>query len=98
LRATDPNNGLSFGVAQLFTGPPAIEIQQTGVGQFKLIWNWPTAFASKLNFSVLAATSLGSGFTSIPLSPVVVGPDTYQVVLPPPDTGFKYYQITVSLK
>jgi hypothetical protein len=82
----------------LFTGPPAIEIEELVGGQFQLTWHWPTVFASKLNFHVLAATTLGTGFTAIPLTPTILGPDTYQAILPAPDTGTKFYQIQMSLK
>jgi len=98
LEGTDPNNVASAGPVALFTGPPAIQIQQIGGGLFQLSWNWPTVFAPKLSFSVLATTNLGTGFASIPIAPSIVGSNTYQVVLPPPDTGTKYYQVTVSLK
>jgi hypothetical protein len=97
LEGTDPKDKLSGGTV-LFTGPPAIEIEELVGGQFQLTWHWPTVFASKLNFHVLAATTLGTGFTAIPLTPTILGPDTYQAILPAPDTGTKFYQIQMSLK
>lgn len=98
LQGSDPTDSLDYRGPSLFTGPPAIEIAEKESGQFQLTWEWPTAFASKLNYQVLYTTALGSGFTSVAFTPDTIGSNRYQVTLPPPESGSTFYQIVFSLK
>lgn len=94
---TDLLDGLSKGPQQANVGPPEIQVGAQG-GQLKLSWNWPEAYANKIQFTVFAAGDLGQAFQIIPATLSHPGPDQFEAVLPNVPAPSQFYRVSLSLK
>ena len=98
LDGTDLADSGSVGGVPVSFQLPAVQLIAAPGGSLTLQWNWPTAYAGKIQFTVLGTASLGTTFAPIPAAPVATGPDTFEVVLPEPAPASFFYQLAVSLK
>lgn len=95
---TDPADQLSEPINLADLSPPQINIQPALNGQLVLTWFFPEPYASKLNFTLLAAPGLGDTFTPIPAPIQDLGGGNFQIILPNPGVQVQFYVFQLSLK
>ncbi|HKS37029.1 MAG TPA: hypothetical protein VJW76_07560 [Verrucomicrobiae bacterium] len=95
---TDPNNKSSGGVQIVNFALPAVQLQVAPAAQIKLQFQWPAAYANKVQFGVVGAPNLGTPFTYVPAVQSFLGNDTFELNLPDAGGAAFFYQIFVTLK
>jgi len=98
LDGTDPTNPSSKGSVIVSLAPPALNLDVLPGGQLQLSFQFPPAYADKIQFGILTTPVLGSGFAQSSVVPVNLGGGNFQVVLPNPGAGAQFYLVYLGLK
>lgn len=98
LDGTDPNNPLSQGLMPVNLSPPALNLEVLPGGQLQLSFQFPPAYADKIQFGILSTPALGMEFSPTSITPVNLGGGNFQVILPNPGAGAQFYLVYLGLK
>jgi hypothetical protein len=98
LDGTDPNNPLSKGLMVVDLSPPALNLEVLPGGQLQLSFQFPPAYADKIQFGILTTPALGTEFSPTSIIPVNMGGGNFQVVLPNPGVGAQFFLVYLGLK
>jgi hypothetical protein len=98
LDGSDPNNPLSKGQMVVNLAPPALNLELLPGGQLQLSFQFPAAYADKIQFGILSTPALGMEFTQSSILPVNMGGGNFQVILPNPGAGAQFYLVYLGLK
>jgi hypothetical protein len=93
---TDPKDGLSKSAIAFNLAPPQIDLSPLVGNQLKLTWSWPDAYANKVKFNLQMTDDLGQSFTPTFGAPQNLGGGQFQLVLPNPGAGVRFYRLLLS--
>jgi hypothetical protein len=97
LDGTDPWNALSVGGHDDAT-PPVVSIEPANGGQLKFQWQWPVAYAARVNFSLVGTDDLGQSFNVENTTIQDLGEGRFQIVAPNTGAVSRFYRLQMSLK
>jgi hypothetical protein len=96
LDGTDAKDANSKNPVQFNLGPPKIFIALAPNTQHKITWNYPLPYADKMKFDLWQTDALGQPYQVSPYSAIPTGNGNFEIVLPAPPSGTRFYLLTQS--
>jgi hypothetical protein len=100
LDGTDPGDPLSFGLnGPAPLGPPALAIAQAAApGTFQIEFQYPAAYAGKIDFLLQQSDNLAAGFSDTGASASHLGGGSFRINVATAAAPSKFWRIRLGLK